>query len=104
MYGILEVQADLNLTLGISFIARVPCEEFLVISDNFEVEPEKISDILGNKFVYMPIIKADKKESIEKILGCDIYSVKCSLSKNKCATVIVPLQKVSDTIWHWRNK
>lgn len=85
------------LMTGISFIARVPGEEFLIVSDNFEGDAEKISEILGNKFVYLPILKAEKFEAVEKILGCKIHSVKCPLDDNKNAFVIVPLEPANDT-------
>ena len=85
------------LTSGIKFIARVPGEEFLVVSDSFEVDSEKLSSILGNKFVYLPILQPEKSEAVEKILGCSFYAVKFPLSNYESTTVIVPKGKVTDT-------
>ena len=85
------------LTSGIKFIARVPGEEFLVVSDSFEVDSEKLSSILGNKFVYLPILQSEKAEAVEKILGCSFYAVKFPLSNYESTTVIVPQGNVTDT-------
>lgn len=85
------------LTSGIKFIARVPGEEFLVVSDSFEVDSKKLSSILGNKFVYLPILQSEKPEAVEKILGCSFYAVKFPLSNYESTTVIVPKGNVTDT-------
>ena len=85
------------LTSGIKFIARVPGEEFLIVSDNFDVDAKKLEEVLGNKFVYLPILKSEKAEAVEKILGCNFYAVEFPMNSSNAATVIIPRGKVTDT-------
>ena len=90
------------LISGIKFWARVPGEEFLIVADKFDEDTEKLSAILGNKFVYIPILQAEKFETVEKILGCAVSVVKFSLDDKdpeKFAMLILPEEKlkVSDT-------
>ncbi len=88
------------LMSGVKFLARVPGEKFLVVTDNLDIDAEKLSDILGNKFVYLPILQAEKPEAVKKILGCDFYVVKFPFSDkahSEAAVVLVIKGNVNDT-------
>lgn len=89
------------LISGIKFWARVPGEEFLIVADKFDEDTEKLSAILGNKFVYIPILQAEKLEAAEKVLGCKFFTVEFSFDDTfftkKVAQVLISKEKVSDT-------
>ena len=84
---------------GVKHSARVPGEKFLFIADSCTLDVKKVSNVLGNNFIYMNS-GGDDAENVKRILGCDFEFSWYPFTNDENAegaTAIKPVESINPT-------